>query len=203
VPQPKSVDKPKQLVVEGKDAVYFFQALLHVVGVSNIQIQNFGSVGELGDFLKLLVVTPSFAEIVDSVGIVRDAETAAPSAAQSIRAALAAADLDVPAHPVTPTGSGPKVSYFILPNNADPGMLETLCLQSVANDPVMPCIENFFTCVGGVGASVPANMTKAKVQAFLATRRNLKRLLGQAAHAGQWNLSSSVFNNLKQYLQTL
>jgi hypothetical protein len=34
-----------------------------------------------------------------------------------------------------------------MPNNIDGGMLEDLCLQSVQNDTVMPCLDTFISCI--------------------------------------------------------
>ena len=46
-----------------------------------------------------------------------------------------------------------------MPNGADDGMLETLCLQSVVGNPEYPCLTDYFSCLQGHGA-VPNNMHK-------------------------------------------
>ena len=202
MPSPTELTAPKQLVVEGKDSMHFFEALLRFLGISDVQVQNSGGVGELRGFLKALLITPNFSGSVASLGIVRDAENSAPSAAQSVCSALSAANLTVPSAASTPTSSSPQVSYFILPDNSQPGMLETLCLRSVARDPVMPCVHDFFTCINDIGLA-PSNMDKARIQAYLASKRQLRRLLGEAANASYWPWHDPVFDDLKQFLQGL
>ena len=55
MPAPKldKPSKPKQLIVEGRDAEEFFRALLGKIGLAEeIQIQNFGGVSQLANFLQ-------------------------------------------------------------------------------------------------------------------------------------------------------
>ena len=170
--------------------------------MTDVQVQNAGSVEQLRPLLKALVRIPGFDRVVVSVGVVRDADASAPSAAQSVRDALGAAGLAVPPHAATQAGSDPKTSLFVMPNNAEPGMLETLCLRWVANDPAFACIDDFFDCVRRT-STLPSNMDKARVQAFLSSRPELKRLLGEAAHAGYWNWDHAAFDDLKAFLRSL
>jgi hypothetical protein len=82
-------------------------------------------------------------------------------------------------------------------------MLETLLLETVADDPVMPCLEAYFECVEQHTGSQPGNRFKARVQAFLASRSRPGLLLGQAASAGYWRLESRVLDHVKHFLRTL
>ncbi|HBL10647.1 MAG TPA: hypothetical protein DD379_04420 [Cyanobacteria bacterium UBA11162] len=75
MPTPQGIEQPKQLIVEGQDAVYFFRAFLKHLNITDIQIQNYGGIRDLRFFLKALSLTPDFATLVTSIGIVRDAET--------------------------------------------------------------------------------------------------------------------------------
>lgn len=96
MPQPKELTHPKQLLVEGRDAVSFFTALLKHLGISGIQIQNFGGIQELRPFLKALRNEPGFEERITSLGVIRDAETNPQGAFQSVQNALQAAGMPVP-----------------------------------------------------------------------------------------------------------
>jgi hypothetical protein len=203
MPPPKSIIGPKQLLVEGRDAEVFFHALLDHVGLADVQIQNFGGKDELPGFLKALRIAPDFARTVTSLGIVRDAETDPTAAFQSVCSALNGANLAVPAQVLVPAGHSPQVRILILPDAATPGMLETLCLQAVNNDPVIECIEQYFECVEQQTGSLPDNMHKARVQAFLASRPRPGLLVGQAAHAGYWHLDNPVFDHVRQFVQGL
>ena len=48
-------------------------------------------------------------------------------------------------------------------------MLEDLCLESVADDPAMPCLEEYFRCLEEQleAGAFPSNPSKARVRAFL------------------------------------
>ena len=67
------IEKPKQLLVEGNDYRNFFQALIDHLEIRDLQIQNFGGVSELRDFLSAFVNMPNFATVT-SIGVVRDDE---------------------------------------------------------------------------------------------------------------------------------
>ena len=201
MPPPTEIEERKQIIVEGRDAQEFFRALLKHMGVANIQVQDFGGVSELRGFLKALCNMPGFYG-VSSLGIVRDAETNAASAFQSVCSALNDAKLTGPRKPLLPAGKHPQVTILILPDSKTPGMLETLCMQSVADDPVIECITRFFECINKRAESFPQNMPKAQVQAFLASRPKPGLLLGQAAHAGFWPWDSPAFTSIKRFVQT-
>lgn len=190
----------KVLAVEGHDAFQFFKALLRQLSLlTDIEIRNFGGVDDLSDFLNLLIITPGF-DRVTSLGIVRDAETNADSAFQSVRGKLAMAALSVPEHPVSIADGNPKVSVFILPDCENPGMLETLCLRAVSDDMGMACVEEYFNCTKSQGLALPSNMPKAQVQAFLASKPRPGLLLGQAAHEGYWPWDHPALDKIKQFL---
>lgn len=193
----------KILAVEGHDAFQFFKALLRQLTLlTNIEIRNFGGVGDLSDFLDLLVITPGF-ERVTSLGIVRDAETNAESAFQSVCGGLSMAALSVPEHPMSIADGNPKVSVFILPDCENPGMLETLCLRTVSDDMAMVCVEEYFRCTQNQGLALPSNMPKAQVHAFLASKPHPGFLLGQAAHEGYWPWNHPAVDKIKQFLRDI
>jgi hypothetical protein len=203
MPVPKGIARPKQLVVEGRDAEGFFQALLNHMGLTDVQTQDFGGISELRGFLKALRNMPGFLAQVTSLGIVRDAETNAAAAFQSVCSALSGANLAVPAQVMVPVGHSPQVSVLILPDAATPGMLETICFQAVGHDPVIECVEQYFECVEQRMGSRPGNVDKARVQAFLASRPKPSLRLREAAHAGYWPWDSPTFDHVKQFLLAL
>ena len=147
--RPGQIKNRTQLLVEGKDALNFFAAFAKHLTLTGIQIQDFGGVNDLGDFLEAFSTAPGFHK-VDSVGIVRDAEKpdetsvtgtrdaergaplrreatrAAESAFQSVCTALGNAGLPVPRSAIEKTVSRPVVSVLILPGSREDGMLETL-----------------------------------------------------------------------------
>ena len=77
MPKPIRIESPVQLLVKGNDQRNFFEAFIEHLSLENIQVQDFGGVSELRGFLRALVDAPDFRSAVQSVGIVRDAETSA------------------------------------------------------------------------------------------------------------------------------
>lgn len=205
MPEPIPITEPKQLAVEGQDAVVFFEALLREMDLAEIQLQNFGGVDELRGFLRGLQRRSGFAQMVVSLGIVRDAERDPMSAFQSVCSALRGAGLTEPSQPEIFEGDKPRVGVLILPDAMTAGMLETLCLRSVADDPVMPCVDEYFNCVEQQLASteLPRIIEKARVQAFLASRREPVSPSRWAAHRGYWPWESSAFDHVKRFLSNL
>ena len=147
MPEIAGITSPIQLLVEGNDQRNFFEAFIEHLSLDNIQIQNFRGVNELRGFLLVLVNAPGFRETVQSVGIVRDAETSAQAAFQSVQSSLRNAGLAAPSRPEDRTSSGPAVTALILPGDNSPGMLETLLCQSFVDTQEEACINAFFNCV--------------------------------------------------------
>jgi hypothetical protein len=204
MPMLRNITESKQLLVEGKDVEIIFSLFIEQMGISDLQIQDYGGVDEFPGFLEQFVFSHKFRSgNVVSLGIVRDAETSAEAAFQSICGALDRVKLTKPDLPLVPKGVNPKINILILPDASTPGMLETLLLRAVANDPVMVCIDQYFDCINQQTEYLPSPIDKAKALAFLASRQNIKPLLGHAARAGYWNFNSSVYNDVRSFLKSL
>lgn len=198
---PQPINKTKVLLGEGNEEVYFFSALLNHLKIADIQIEQYGGTGSLRKFLDTLIVRPGFIN-VEAVAITRDADDDANAAFQSVRSALGHASLPQPNAINVFTVNNPRVGVFILPDGQQGGMLEDLCLASVATDLAMSCVDDFFRCVEAQGRK-PNNMSKAKAHAWLASKEKPDKRLGEAAKAGYWDFSHSAFDLLKQFLQQL
>lgn len=196
------ITQPSLLVVEGKEEELFFGAFIEHLGLQNIQIMGIGGKTNLRRNLRALALSPQFAETV-SLGVVRDADDNPKAAFQSVRDALQAANLPAPGRALVPAGDRPQVSVMILPEESAPGMLEDLCLGAVARDPAMLCVERYFACLQQEGLSLPDNMSKAKVQAFLASRRKSRLRLGVAAQVGYWPWDEKAFEQVRSFLVCL
>lgn len=73
-----------QLLVEGKDAQNFFKAFVGRLSLHDVDVQDFGGVGEFRQFLAAFVTAPNFGN-VRSIGVVRDAEQSADAALQRVQ----------------------------------------------------------------------------------------------------------------------
>lgn len=195
------------LVVEGKDDQRWFQAFLkHLRPIGEVQVLTMDGKDNLRGRIKALVNTPGFWRVT-SLGVVRDADGARQSALQSVRDALAAAGLPAPTGEGVRTPGGPDVTVLILApagtdasRSAQTGKIEDLCLASVRDDPAMECIRTYFECLNNRGVR-PRDLAKAKVQAFLASRLQPGKRIGEAAEAGYWPWESPVFGDVRRFLE--
>ena len=195
---PITPDKEIQLFVEGNDQRNFFEALTRHLSIPNIQMQNFGGVDGLPEFLSIFAKAQNFAT-VRSIGIVRDAERSAGSAFQSVRSALGNAQLPAPARAGGASAGSPRVSAFILPDNKHPGMLETLLCRTFAGSAEDRCIYDYFACT----RAPVLRPEKARAQAWLATKPDPHVSVGVAAKKGYWDLDHAVFADLRNFLVAL
>lgn len=200
----KPLTHPVQLLAEGGMTKGFAEAHLNHLARNDVQVHDFGGIKQLRPVLKGLVAAPGFQDLVTTVAVIRDAEVDASAAFQSACDALANASLPVPATPnVIETDGQVRTSIFILPDGVAPGMLETLCLRSVGNDPAMPCIQQFLQCLTAAGVQPSSNPAKAQVQAFLATRPQFASSVAVAANLGYWDWQQHDVQVLGQFLQAL
>lgn len=198
----KEINKPTQLLVEGKEEELFFGALVNHLKLSGIQIREYGGKDNLSRFLKAFAITPGF-EQVTSLGVVRDADKDADGAFKSVCSSLKTAPLSVPSSCLSYAGTKPRVIVLILPGNSQPGALEDLCLGAVKDDPAMECVDIFMTCVEKKLVAPSMELSKAKVHVFLASRKRPDLRLGEAAQASYWPWDSQAFTQVMELLQSL
>ena len=154
---PEPIVEHKQLLVEGRADQEFFNALLRHLGIGDIEVKSYGGKESFRRFLNVFVRAPSFDEI-QSLGIVRDADDSATSAFQSIQDSLISVNLPAPDRALTPASGSPRVDVFIMPNNADTGALEDLCLRALEGDPAMQCVSEFMQCIQERSAVAPKEL---------------------------------------------
>lgn len=206
--EPKQITQPKLLVVEGKEDELFFDALIKHLKLNDIQILAIGGKQELRKHLGAMVKTTGFNNVV-SLGVVRDADDDPQAAFQSVQDALRAANLPVPAQPLLgvegllPRGQNLKVVGMIVPAINRPGMLEDICLDAAVQDPAMSCVDGFFQCLMTKGIPLPRNMPKAKIQAFLASRPEPGKRLGEAAQAGYFSWQHQAFKDVTDFVRLI
>jgi hypothetical protein len=153
--------------------------------------------------LKGLALQQEFREMVTSLGIVRDADSDAKAAFMSLQGALQAAGLPLPSEPYSMCPGSPGVGVAILPDSAREGNLETLCVESVKDEPAMNCVEEYFGCLEKRCACTPRHPWKARAQAYLASCPEPDISVGPASREGYWKLDSPVFEQVKVFLRNL
>lgn len=190
-----------QLLVEGKDAQNFFREIVRRLSLPDVDVQDFGGVDQLRQFLAAFVAAPEFGN-VRSIGIVRDAELSARGAFQSVRDALERAALPAPTRPDESARGNPSVRVLILPGDGQPGMLETLLCRTFAESPVARCIDDFLQCAEDAGQPVHRR-DKARAHAWLATHPLPHVSVGVAALKGYWNVDHQALDEVRRFVTAL
>lgn len=201
---PTPIDHRTVIIVEGDDDKNFIRALCRFLQLPQCQFIVANGKPNIPNVVRVLPLTPNF-EMMESLCIVRDADNTASGALQSIRHALSRSNLPTPTSAFTPIrpppGNALSVSIALFPDGHRPGSLEDLCLSSVQNTPEMTCVDSYIVCAQALG-SLTTNVSKAKVQAYLATKQT-GISLGNAANNGHWNWQSPAFQQLSTLLQQI
>ena len=194
----------KILIVEGKEDEIMFSALLSSLQITDIKIKPIGGKQNIGKNLLDFVKARNFHSI-RSLGIIRDADDNPSGAFASVCSALKNAGLPVPNAPLIIAGDDlRRVGVMILPGENRCGALEDTCLESVQKDMAIPCVDGYFQCLSEREIHLPTPaISKARVHAFLASKKEPDKRLGEAARAGYWNFESHAFESVKQFLQAM
>jgi len=201
-----TIKSDRLLAVEGKDECNFFKAMLKYEEIDNTQVIDIGGKDKFKIELPLLLNSEGFSE-VHTLGFVRDAEeNQAESAFSSICSILKKNGLPAPKIINTINNEGNiKTGVFIMPNNIDKGMLEDLCLESVKVNPVFECVEKYIECCLSCFPENEKNIniSKAKIQTYLASKNPIVNSLGLAATKGYWDFQEKCFSEIRQFLHNL
>jgi hypothetical protein len=92
-----------------------------------------------------------------------------------------------------------------MPGSGQLGSLEDLCLHSIENYPEMECVNNFITCVQNLKEEnkLLRNISKSRLNSFLAVQKKGNLRLGQAVRAKIFPLSSNEFQNIISFIKLL
>lgn len=196
----QSITSSHVLLVEGMDEVNFFGMLLRsIMPVSHIDIRQVGGKDQFKNKLSTLTKSTDWRK-VRKVAIIRDADDDFARSYQSIIDSLKSAGLSAPLHTGEFTAVEPQVGLFLMPNNANSGALEDLCLQSISSKPVFKCVADFTACLSRI-KSHPRNRSKSQVLTYLSAMPEPCPNLGIAALKGYWDFGSQEFSDLKAFFQ--
>jgi len=199
---PEAIEKPELLIGEGKEEVRFFKKLLKELGMGDVQVEHYSGVDGLAAYLHAQLARTGYDNL-RALGVTRDADANAENALKSVCGALTSAGMPAPKRLGEAASGPPRVSVFILPDGNSAGMLEDLCLSSVASDPGIACVDAYLDCVKEAAKREPKNRAKARVHAWLATQQEPGKRLGEAAEADYWPLYDPAFDSLKRFLRSL
>jgi len=206
--QPGRITEPKLLLAEGADACYFCIWAKQAYGVTGLQVMDFGGIGELARRLQTVQLVTGY-DVVESLGVIRDAEEDAAAAFASVRGAFDKAGLTAPSQPYEVAAGSPRTGVFLFPGPAPDeggprcGTLEDLCMATVENQPVRHCIDSFMDCLRQAGGDL-RRPHKARVHSYLAGNNSFVGLkLGEAAKAGAWDWRHRQMEPFERFLRTL
>lgn len=199
-----SITKSKLLLVEGSHEKRFFTQLLKEMGIKDIQVEEVGGQNNFQTQITLLPKSGNF-NIVNQIRIIRDADDRFNEVFQSIQNALQKAGLPVPDKPLEITKKNPNIAVFLMPDNKNEGALENLCLKSVSSDPIIECVEDYFTCIKRKCeiTHTPSHLNKAKVQVYLAKCPEGDIHMAIAAEKNIWDWDNPVFNEIKDFIKNI
>lgn len=202
--EPPKIEKEKLLIVEGIDEVVVISQILKNNNIEDIQLIPFGGKSILKNYMKDVLIKDSNFLAVKSIGIIRDADDNYEGAFDSVCSALRSSGLDVPNSENEKTVGNPMISILILPGNSKNGSLENIFIDSVQDDPLINCVDQYFNCVSEVKGNIPKQIGKAKVHVFLSANINdPDKRLGESVKAGIWNLNNTAFYLLHKFINQL
>lgn len=198
---PEQIAKKKLVVVEGEDDKGFFIGLLDKVGAKDYFVVSMGGKDNFNKDLHLIAKRSDFSEITHLV-LIRDrnGDDAFDSVVNILTRKMGVSN--VPSQSGGFSKGPPEIGVFIMPGKIEGYMLEDLCLKIVEEHPAMKCVNEFASCVSNL-APPPRNLSKTKVQAFLAAQPEVANTIGLGARKGYWDFDSRCLEELKRFLGNL
>ena len=201
-PAPTPIEKPCLLIGEGIEEVRFFTALLKHLGNQGVQVEQCAGKQKLKAYLTAQVARSGF-DRVDTVVIVQDADDNPAVRLESVCEAARSCGLLPPSRHAEFSDGRPRIGVFIMPDGTRPGMLESLCVDSVAGDAAMECVRGFLDCIKDRCGRVPRPIEKAQTHTWLASQEVPDKRLGEAAEAGYWPWDNAAFSGLVGFLRRI
>jgi hypothetical protein len=202
MPENFEFTKTRFLAVEGIDEKNFLEKLLEYIGILDmVDIRPAGGKNQFNNLMPGFAITRGFRSL-EKIAVIRDADENAGDAFKSVTGVLKKIGLQSPERPGEFSHGSPSVGVFIMPDNLSNGMLEDLCLESVKDHEAMECVDNFIACTQTLKEK-PNNISKAKVQVFLAAKPRIVNSIGLAAQNRYWNFNSEKLQPLINFLKQL
>lgn len=198
------IKKNKLILVEGKDAFWFFIAVLKEKGlIEDKQVMDFGGITELESFLQALMLVNGFDD-VETIVIVRDAELNAGDAQRSIHR-IVKKNLKIElTNPFEFINDQKKVAYMLFPGydeagNLRNGTLEDLCLSMVDENHLLNSSKEFIDTLSEHNSF--KYLHKTQLHTYLSINDSyVGSKLGEASRIGAWNWDHS---NFSKYLEVI
>ena len=196
-------EKEKVVIVEGKDDMYFFESLLEKSEIDDIQVFCFKGKGDFKNKFQYISDISGFNKVKKVVAVL-DADENYQNTKQSIEDNINKI-FKASNEPLTFSLDNPSVAYFIMPNNKDKGMMETLCIASQKDNPAMKQVNRFIGEVDSDNAikEKPKNKDKAKAQAYLSVMPSIAYGMSYGVVKNYWDLDHPDFQKLIGFLKSI
>lgn len=203
------------VLCEGKEDRLVFEKVASLAGCDGLQFEDYGGKDNLGNFLQGLKVRPDFTrKEFARLALTKDADDSFEQAWQSL-VDLAkrhlGTELSLPgiacemAEQDYPQDNKIQLVGWVLPGPQATGMLESLCLQSVAQRPEFGCLEDYFNCLSdklGCASFHP----KAKFHAWVVSQtdfRDKDYKIEKAVKEDRFQWEHTAFDGLRAFLRSL
>jgi hypothetical protein len=207
------IGRPPVIVCEGRDDERFLINMLNHLGLSSIRVEYVEGESRFRPYIRNLRARPSFSDL-RGLAIVRDADTDAAAKFRHTGVLLRELGYPVPLAPATVTkgrfpasesgqiGADGVTGIVVLPPAQSVGALEDLCLDAIAGDPSLPCVDQLLTCVASsAGIAWPEQYrSKARLNVWLGSRADPRHRLRDAISAGLFPMSHNAFGPIRQFL---
>ena len=194
------------ILCEGIDEKLFFIWYLDYFkkkgydNLNHIQLEDIGGNQDIKSQLGLWKMVSGFEQL-QTIGIIRDAETNADGAVRSIEKCFADNDLTVPTEPfdLGTSNSGPNTVYGLLPgtmenNELQNGTLEDLCLQILKDPNSEVKVSNIGKYLYELQTELKyqiSHIHKAKLHTYFASDdKYIGSKIGEAAKYGAFDFES-------------
>ena len=201
----QTIRKPRLLLVEGRDEVNLFRALIHGCFDDDpgIQVIDAGGKDKFSRNPRAIQTAATAAPALQSIGVVRDADADAGAAFASVCDGIRSANYEPPVNHGEFSNGMPAIGVFIVPDGTEPGAIETLCRRSRQGDATAACVDEYLNCLEQGHATSSKNLDKSFAHAYLAATENPVARVGEGALQGVWDFASSVFAPLTQFVHRL
>lgn len=201
----RTIDSDKLLLVEGRDEVNLFCALIRrcLGDKSDIQVIEAGGKDQFLGRLKAIKIEAQTRMTFQSLGVVRDADDNPKGAFQSVYDHLCKAGYKPPEAHRTFSIASPSVGVFIVPDGIECGSIETLCRRAVEDSDAARCVEKYLKCLAKHNAMESGSRDKSFAHAYLAATSDPVARVGEGAHRDVWDFGSEAFQDLLCFVRDL
>ena len=200
----KEINFPQLALVEGSDDISFFIELGKYLGINSCSAEPVDSVNNFKHEIPAQISRPGF-EKVTHLAIIRDKDSGSiEDAFKSIRNIFTEKTniTELPKQHGQWSDGGLKIGIFIMPGKLNGTMLEDLCLSTMADNPIMKCVEEFADCIKEK-PETSTKIAKTKALAYLAAQKEPVNTIGLGAQKGYWNFEAPELDELKEFLLEL